>query len=47
MKRPGSVETILKSLDFILENDYLTGQLIFADGGENLGYNKQNGKNKS
>jgi NAD(P)-dependent dehydrogenase (short-subunit alcohol dehydrogenase family) len=49
MKRPGSVETILKSLDFILENDYLTGQLIFADGGENLGYtdNIKNGKDKS
>lgn len=38
MKRPGSIEIVLKSLDFILENDYLTGQLIFADGGENLGY---------
>jgi len=49
MKRPGSVETILKCLDFILENDYLTGQLIFADGGENLGYTGiiKNGKDKS
>lgn len=37
MKRPGGVDPILKSLDFILGNDYLTGQLIFGDGGENLG----------
>ncbi|SHF07910.1 NAD(P)-dependent dehydrogenase, short-chain alcohol dehydrogenase family [Mariniphaga anaerophila] len=39
MKRPGGLEPILKSLDFILENDHLTGQLLFADGGENLGMN--------
>ena len=37
MKRPGGVEPILKSLDYILDNDYLTGQLLFCDGGENLG----------
>ncbi len=37
MKRPGGLEPILKSLDFILNNDYMTGQLLFCDGGENLG----------
>ncbi|HKJ42898.1 MAG TPA: SDR family NAD(P)-dependent oxidoreductase [Sunxiuqinia sp.] len=37
MKKPGGLEPILKSLDYILENDHLTGQLLFADGGENLG----------
>ena len=37
LKRPGGLEPILKSLDFILNNDYLTGQLLFCDGGENLG----------
>lgn len=37
MKKPGGVDPILKSLDFILDNNYLTGQLLFADGGENLG----------
>jgi len=37
MKRPGGINPIIKSLDFIIENDYLTGQLIFCDGGENLG----------
>jgi len=36
MKQPGGVEPILKSLDYILNNVYLTGQLLFCDGGENL-----------
>lgn len=39
MKKPGGVLPILMSIDFILENDHLTGQLLFADGGENLGRN--------
>lgn len=37
MKRPGGLYPVLKSLDYILSNDYLTGQLLFCDGGENLG----------
>ena len=37
MKRPGGLLPVLKSLDYILNNDYLTGQLMFCDGGENLG----------
>jgi len=37
MKRPGGLKPILNSLDYILNNDYLTGQLLFCDGGENLG----------
>ncbi|MGD9929658.1 MAG: SDR family NAD(P)-dependent oxidoreductase [Mangrovibacterium sp.] len=37
MKKPGGIGPILKSLDYILENDHLTGQLLFCDGGENLG----------
>jgi len=40
MKRPGGLEPILKSLDFIMNNNYLTGQLLFCDGGENLGLTK-------
>ena len=39
MRKPGGVEPILKSIDYILENDHLTGQLLFADGGEKLGKN--------
>ncbi|MGQ8335606.1 SDR family NAD(P)-dependent oxidoreductase [Sunxiuqinia sp. A32] len=40
MKRPGGVEPILRNLDYILDNEYMTGQLLFADGGENLGKNQ-------
>jgi NAD(P)-dependent dehydrogenase (short-subunit alcohol dehydrogenase family) len=39
MKKPGGLEPIIKSVDYILENNHLTGQLLFADGGENLGKN--------
>lgn len=39
MQKPGGLEPILRSLDYILENNHLTGQLLFADGGENLGKN--------
>jgi NAD(P)-dependent dehydrogenase (short-subunit alcohol dehydrogenase family) len=42
MKRPGGLDPILKSLDYILDNDYLTGQLLFCDGGENLGLKIRN-----
>jgi pteridine reductase len=38
-KKPGGVEPIIKSINYILENSHLTGQLLFADGGENLGTN--------
>jgi pteridine reductase len=36
MKKTSGIEPVLKCLDFILENEHLTGQLLFADGGENL-----------
>lgn len=39
MKEPVGLEPILKSVEYILKNNYLTGQLLFADGGENLGRN--------
>lgn len=39
MRVPGGVEPILKSVDYILENNNLTGQILFSDGGENLGVN--------
>ena len=39
MKKPGGLNPILQSIGYILENDHLTGQLLFADGGENLGIN--------
>lgn len=37
MQKPSGIEPILKSLDYIMENDHLTGQILFCDGGENLG----------
>lgn len=39
MQKPSGLTPILQILDFILENNHLTGQLLFADGGENLGTN--------
>ncbi|NQU55075.1 MAG: SDR family oxidoreductase [Bacteroidetes bacterium] len=39
MKKPGGVKPILKSINYILNNNHLTGQLLFVDGGENLGQN--------
>ncbi len=39
MKRPGGVAPIIESIEYILNNESLTGQLLFADGGENLGHN--------
>jgi NAD(P)-dependent dehydrogenase (short-subunit alcohol dehydrogenase family) len=39
MRKPGGVLPILQSLDYIIQNEHLTGQLLFADGGENLGQN--------
>jgi pteridine reductase len=38
-KEPVGLGPVLQSVDFILESKYLTGQLLFADGGENLGSN--------
>jgi pteridine reductase len=36
MKRPGGILPVLNALDFILGNEYLTGQLVYCDGGQNL-----------
>ena len=36
LKKWGSIQNIIQSIDFLLENDYLTGQCIFVDGGEHL-----------
>jgi NAD(P)-dependent dehydrogenase (short-subunit alcohol dehydrogenase family) len=34
--RRGSVKDILNSLEFLVKNEYITGQIIFNDGGEHL-----------
>jgi pteridine reductase len=36
MKIPGGIEPVLQSLDYILENQNLTGQILFCDGGAQL-----------
>jgi len=36
MKTPSGVASVLKSIDYIIGNEDLTGQLIFCDGGAHL-----------
>lgn len=36
LKRKGNVSNITQTIIFLLENDYVTGQTIFVDGGEHL-----------
>jgi NAD(P)-dependent dehydrogenase (short-subunit alcohol dehydrogenase family) len=36
MKATGGMQAILKSLDYILDNSFLTGQILYCDGGEQL-----------
>ena len=36
LKRVGNVCSVCQSLEFLLDNDYLTGQILFNDGGEHL-----------
>jgi pteridine reductase len=36
LKIPVRMSSILKSIDYILENDSMTGQLLFCDGGAHL-----------
>ncbi len=36
LQRKGKVENIAHAVSFLLENDYVTGQVIYVDGGEHL-----------
>ena len=36
LKRPGELSNITKCIEFLLENDYLTGQILYPDGGQSL-----------
>lgn len=36
LKKVGNVKNIIQSIDFLINNDFITGQIIFVDGGENL-----------
>ncbi|MFC2092074.1 SDR family oxidoreductase [Elusimicrobiota bacterium] len=36
MKRYGSVDDVSNAVIYLLENDYITGEVIFVDGGQNI-----------
>ena len=36
MGRPGSVEDIINAFNYLLDNDYVTGECLFVDGGRSL-----------
>lgn len=36
LQRPGSLAAITNAVRFIIENDYLTGETVWVEGGENL-----------
>ena len=36
LKRKGAISDVSRCVQFLLENDYVTGQFIFCDGGEHL-----------
>ena len=36
LKKWGSIQNVIQSIDFLLKNDYLTGQCIFVGGGDHL-----------
>lgn len=38
LKNQGEIKNILQTLDFLLENNFMTGQLIFVDGGASLNH---------
>lgn len=42
LKKQGSVENILQAVDYLLQNDFLTGQILTVDGGENQGFAGRN-----
>lgn len=37
LKRPGNPGQIASAVLFLLDNDYVTGQILFIDGGEHIG----------
>ncbi len=36
LKRKGTVDSIAQTVSFLINNDYVTGQIIYVDGGEHL-----------
>lgn len=38
MKKTGNTDNILSAMNYLLENDYITGECLFVDGGKHLNY---------
>lgn len=36
LKKNGNIKNLTKTLSFIIDNDFITGEIIFVDGGEKL-----------
>ncbi len=36
LKKKGNIDHILQTIEFILKNDFINGEIIYVDGGENL-----------
>jgi NAD(P)-dependent dehydrogenase (short-subunit alcohol dehydrogenase family) len=36
VKKVGSVNSVIKALDYLMSNDFVTGECLFVDGGEHL-----------
>ncbi|MFQ5428421.1 MAG: SDR family oxidoreductase [Thermodesulfobacteriota bacterium] len=36
LKRQGRVEDVTRALEYLINNDFITGQILFVDGGEHL-----------
>ena len=38
LKQQGDVDNLVNTMNFLLSNDFITGQIITVDGGENINY---------
>ncbi len=36
LKKKGSEKVVMQALEFLIENEYITGQILFVDGGQHL-----------
>ena len=36
LKRPGNPEDVVRAVVFLIENDYITGEVLHVDGGRNV-----------
>ncbi len=42
LRRQGQISEITRGLDYLVQNEFLTGQILFIDGGESLGATGRN-----